>query len=410
VVALAVPFILDSTTIISPRPGARVPLFSLGESLAIGLLIGVVGLLLTSAIDLRRLINERETEDRELERVIARSADLKRISDGLDHMCRRDPSRLLANLFEASSHELGNRITKSADTLELELSPRLGDTREMLSCLNGDVCRFVHYLDNTPFLIDNQHSVQFWEDLHEKIKARDVRRVERLFVLRRDESAAFSQLQDESNRRLIGMHQTERNYYCTIIDGRGYDELQLQHFPTGIRFDVGIYGEQFMYVSEQIPAAEPHTAAADVVGRLVADPERIAQCLRFFNDCWRQALEPERIIWKYGLEPFPEVHLWAFLNPNDPEPQSSRRARGRTVVVSTAKVTLASLESSSVAVSETEAPDVIGETQAPARTEGEPDQKRTDQGKVAGGVVSAEAGAELGGAPPPSPDRSGPVT
>jgi hypothetical protein len=321
--------LLLNTSTKNPKAGASIPQFTSGDKLAIGILIGVVGLLLTSSIDLRRLTGERAQEDRELGRVIARSADLKRISDGLDQMCRRDPSRLLATLFEKSSHELGNRIIKSADTLELEISPRLGDTRSMLGCMSGEVCRFVHYLDNTMFLTDNLHSVQFWEDLHEELRARDVRRIERLLVLRQDESAARDQLQDESIRRLIGMHLTEKNYSCAVIDGKGYDELQLQHYPAGTRFDVGIYGDRFIYISEQIPAAEPHSAAADVVGRLVADPERIAQAVKFFEDCWRQALEPERIISKYGLEPFPKVHLWAFLNPNDPEPQLRHRMRRR---------------------------------------------------------------------------------
>lgn len=314
VIAVIVPLNLDGTTKVNARD---VPKYSYGDQVTIGILIFIAGIILISTIDLKRLTLQRAETDGELDRVIARDDDLKRMADGLESLCRRDESRLLATLCEHETHKLSRTISISSDTLEYSLEPRFEHTRTMLACLGHDKCRFVHYLDNTDFLVHNTHSGQFWDELDDQVQHGALAGVERLFVVSNDPDTALVELTNEDSRRLIGFHEKNSAYHCKILRSQDYDAIQEQHFQSKTRLDCGIYGKKFLYMSEQTPGAEGGSAGAEVVGRLIADQEKVALFNLFFDDCLREGLEPDELQRKYKLEPWPKTSLQEFLRPDD---------------------------------------------------------------------------------------------
>ncbi len=134
-----------------------------------GGLVFLVGLVLGNTLELKILANRSSSRDADLLATLSRDNDLRRCLDGLDQVSRQDESHLLERLLSKAAHELGNSIATVAGTLEYELQPRIDETDIMLRCSEGEPMRAVHYLDNTPFLIENQHSIEFWMNLDEEV-------------------------------------------------------------------------------------------------------------------------------------------------------------------------------------------------------------------------------------------------
>jgi hypothetical protein len=318
-----VPVVLQGET--TDAFGHKIPTYTLGEQITIGLLVAIAGVLVVASAEIKRLTLARMHQDEEDEATIAGMSELKQIADGIGEVSFREPSQLLTYMLQRKLHNLANEVSETANSLVYQLTPKLDDTRAMLDHARGENIQAVHYLDNDAFVTRNRHSKRFWEEVHGDLRSGNIRSVQRLMVLASDPDDARRQMWNMDNRRLIGMHLYELHYDCRIIQSRVFEEFQTQYRFHGVRLDFGLYGKRFVYVSHQLPDAEPGTGEADAVGRLVGNPERIADYARLFKVCWEEATPPDRVRERFGIPPFPKVTLWDFLHPDEPKTTGWKR-------------------------------------------------------------------------------------
>jgi hypothetical protein len=281
-----------------------VPTQATWQQLVIGLVSFCVGVLVALALDIKRISIRHDNEAAALQARVARAEEVRSIAEDLGEMARREPRNFFLETFRERVHLLREESRWCADNLELPLRPTRKDTRRLLQCVDGDICRFVHYLDNEDFITRDFHSKAFWVDLHEKVTSGKAT-VERLLVLTSDE-----ELESEINRDLISVHLAEDGYSCKIIRTETYEELQRQEGLPGSRLDMGVYGDKYVYISEQIPDAPESSGSARATGTYYAG-EKVNTYLRLFEACCDESAshEPQDLL-RIDL---PELKLRAFM-------------------------------------------------------------------------------------------------
>jgi len=261
-------------------------LLHIGQACIIGSSAAVVVVIVLTGVPLPKAppeVVEHESEKR---------ASLTKLLDGIsrcwDQIDSFDQSNLFNTYFEEELSATAREMEIAAIKQSLDVSPRGHTTKPLLASMDGaagDICRFVHHLDNNDFFT-SPHSRDFFERVFSRVsKDKKITEVRRLLVSYGDESS-----EHELTRRLIAFHQNVEGYDWRMIDWNLFDALAREEGYLDEHLDFGVYGDHSLYLSNQRPSDRRRVAS----GSFVAATAEIKRYSEFFDFVWDRLPIPDR--------------------------------------------------------------------------------------------------------------------
>jgi hypothetical protein len=257
-----------------------------GEACVIAVSAAGIGLTLWSSARARALHprgHKADEQDQE---------DLASLLGGIDRCSTQiasfDGSELFNTVFKEEVAAIAREMEIAAIKQSMDVSPRGHTTRPLLACMHGsatDICRFVHHLDNNSFFT-SPHSRDFFERVFAEVtvEPKRITEVRRLLVSYGEESS-----QDELTKRLMAFHGNVDGYDWRIIDWALFDALGREEGYLDEHLDFGIYGDHYLYLSNQRPSDRRQVAS----GTFVAAQAEIKRYTTFFNFVWERLPVPD---------------------------------------------------------------------------------------------------------------------
>jgi hypothetical protein len=197
-----------------------------------------------------------------------------------------DASGLFNTVLKEELGSIGREMEIAAIKQSLDVTPRGHTTKPLLASMQGtskDLCRFVHHLDNNDFFT-SPHSRDFFERVFSRVtKDKKILEVRRLLVSYGQESS-----QHELTRRLIAFHKNVDGYDWRMIDWNVFDALAREEGYLDEHLDFGIYGDHYLYLSNQRPSDRRQVAS----GTFVAAQAEIKRYTDFFDFVWERLPVP----------------------------------------------------------------------------------------------------------------------
>jgi hypothetical protein len=165
----------------------------------------------------------------------------------------------------------------------LDISPRERTSRPLLLSLDGDesdICLFVHHLDNNAFFMTESHSIDFFRRVFDALHKNRIREVRRLFV----SYDVARERADPATQRILEFHQNIDRFEWRAVSLALYSELATDASLYEGRLDFGVYGDRYVYVSNQRPRGP-----GQAIGTFIAARPEIKRYAEFFDTAWKNA-------------------------------------------------------------------------------------------------------------------------
>jgi hypothetical protein len=216
------------------------------------------------------------------------AADLLRIQVSLARVHGVDSGNLFFTLVSQDISDMADRVEGCARRRVLECQSSYRTTDPLLGGLSPEAkCRFFHYADNHHFMLaPGGHSLDFQDKLTHRLVAHKLGSVDRLVVV-----ANGAEASGVLTWLLALFHRDIPGYQLRHVSRSTFDRKRGETGVRAQRVDVGIYGSNIVYVSEQTPATENELERMEPRGKFSTNPTDVTMYLRLFREAWDVATE-----------------------------------------------------------------------------------------------------------------------